>query len=397
MIAAIVVGGAVAGVTIGSLAAFGGLEGSLASSVVTGTADLQVGLSVGGVNEAAPHGLLDLPIDGSTATLTAQNVAPGDIAVATVSLHLKGDPLVEPARPITLIMSRSDDLDVSCNEPEGLAETPAAPGCDPDGELDDRSLMLIWYDYGTDGQISVTPDADGTEGNNQLDAGEVIIYGDSGTGAGLPAAGAAPLAPGAPVEIPLDADTTTPAVSEFFVPAFTYYIGVLWEFPDSGDLSDNEAQSDTFKMDYSFAIVDGVTAASVTVNAPATVSNGGSFSARVNVTEVTDFDTALFDVIYDPSVLSIADITPGIGVTDGDLGGTIIPIAGTNQIAPGVVRVLVNVSGSPGVTGAGFLADIHFDAVGTGVSAIDLANVLLGDNAAQEIASSFQGATVTVN
>ena len=152
---------AVAGVSVGSLIAFGGLQGSLASSVVPGAADLQVGLSVGGVNEASPHGIIDLPADGSTATLTAQNVMPGDFAQATVSLHLKGDPLVEPARRITLIMSRSDDLDVSCNEPEGLAEGgPITPGCDDDGELDDRSLMLIWYDYGTDGQISVTPDAD---------------------------------------------------------------------------------------------------------------------------------------------------------------------------------------------------------------------------------------------
>ena len=37
----------------------------------------------------------------------------------------------------------------------------------------------------------------------------------------------------------------------------------------------------------------------------------------------------------------------------------------TNQLAPGVVRVVINKPGFLGVTGAGYLAEIQFQAVGS--------------------------------
>ncbi|MBI2855843.1 MAG: hypothetical protein HYX93_03240, partial [Chloroflexi bacterium] len=137
---------------------------------------------------------------------------------------------------------------------------------------------------------------------------------------------------------------------------------------------------------------------SVSISAPASVASGNTFIARVNVGVVTNFDTGQFDVLFDSAVLAIDDITPGVDIINGDIGGTAIPVEATNQLAPGTVRVITNVPGTPGVSGAGFLADIRFRAVGAGgtFSTIDLTNLVLVDNLANTIPSSFAG-PVTVN
>ena len=91
-------------------------------------------------------------------------------------------------------------------------------------------------------------------------------------------------------------------------------------------------------------------------------------------------------------------IIDGIGITNGNIGITTIPVVATNQIAAGTIRVVVNVPGNPGVSGSGFLAEIHFRTIGTigTSSAINLTNVLVGNNVAQEIPSVAQGTTVTI-
>ena len=82
---------------------------------------------------------------------------------------------------------------------------------------------------------------------------------------------------------------------------------------------------------------------------------------------------------------------------NGDIIGTVIPVVGANPIAgaPGTLRVVVNLLGTDGVSGSGFLAKIQFRVIG-GVgtsSAIGLTNVLVGNNVAQEIPSVPQGTT----
>ena len=137
----------------------------------------------------------------------------------------------------------------------------------------------------------------------------------------------------------------------------------------------------------------------VSLEGPDAVEPGETFIVRVKVDQVTNLDVAGFRVVFDPAVLTVADIGPGADITDGDIEGVAIPVVGANEVSPGTVYVLVNVPGTPGVTGSGYLAEFRFQAAGNegAQSAIGLTGLLLGDNTALEIPARFAGpVTVTV-
>ncbi len=135
----------------------------------------------------------------------------------------------------------------------------------------------------------------------------------------------------------------------------------------------------------------GAQGVTVSVNAPSIAAPGSDFIATVDISAVTDFDAGNFDVVFNPGVLEIGDIT------NGDIDGTTIPVA-SNEISPGRIRVVINVSDYPGVTGSGYLSKLHFQVIGSAgtSSGIDLENGILGDNLAQEIPATWVGATVNV-
>ena len=122
----------------------------------------------------------------------------------------------------------------------------------------------------------------------------------------------------------------------------------------------------------------------VSIDAPAEVAPDSHFTARVDITEVLDFDACQFDVTYDPNVIELTD------VTGGEIGGTTIPIDMWGFIPPGEqgkARVIGNVPGVPGVSGSGYLAELHFHVVGSpgDISDIELSNGVLGDKDADPI------------
>jgi len=136
----------------------------------------------------------------------------------------------------------------------------------------------------------------------------------------------------------------------------------------------------------------------VSINAPAEVVVGSDFIARVDVSGVTNFDTCGFDVVYNPSVIHVTE------VTDGTIGSTIVPVDMWGYIPAGStdtgrVRVATNISGIvEGVSGNGYLAEIHFQVVGSAgqSSDITLEGVGMYDCYANPIVTTTQGATVTV-
>ncbi len=141
---------------------------------------------------------------------------------------------------------------------------------------------------------------------------------------------------------------------------------------------------------------------SVTIDAPDEVAAGSDFVARVNIDEVTGLDAYQFDVTYDPSVIEIIGVEGGIeGVTPGMIDSTSIrvdmwmfqPIG-----IPGTIRVLGNLPGVSGVTGTGYLAEIHFHVVGEigSSSDITLSNGKLFDNMGSQIPATWLGASVNV-
>jgi hypothetical protein len=86
-------------------------------------------------------------------------------------------------------------------------------------------------------------------------------------------------------------------------------------------------------------------------------------------------------------------------VTAGDIAGTVIPVDAWNLIAAGRARIVQNVPGLEGVSGAGQLAVLHFHVKGSSGSStsITLQNGLLGDNSAKEIIAQWVGASVNVS
>jgi len=130
----------------------------------------------------------------------------------------------------------------------------------------------------------------------------------------------------------------------------------------------------------------------VSIDAPDEAAAGSDFTANVNISEVVDFDGCNYDVSFDASVLQLDDVTSGL------IGSTAIPVDLYNEISPGTWTIVQNVPGLTGVSGAGYLAVLHFTVIGVegDSSSIILANGMLSDNLAEEIAAAWMGDSVDV-
>lgn len=131
---------------------------------------------------------------------------------------------------------------------------------------------------------------------------------------------------------------------------------------------------------------------SVTVDTPAEAAEGGTVVARLSISDVTALDAGQFDVVYDHEVLQLDD------VTNGEIGGTQIPVDLWNEIDSGECRVVVNVPGFPGVSGSGYLATLTFHVVGAcgDSGTLELSNGFLNNNLGEEIPAVWTGNSVTV-
>ncbi|MBI4283616.1 MAG: hypothetical protein HY663_04015 [Chloroflexi bacterium] len=129
----------------------------------------------------------------------------------------------------------------------------------------------------------------------------------------------------------------------------------------------------------------------VSINVPGKVAKGAEFIATVNVSEVANFDSASYDISFNPTIVEVTS------VTGGKIGETDIPVVLWNGTEPGIVKVLQNIPGVPGVSGSGYLARIHFRALSQGISNITLSNGVLADNQAHQLPADWLGASVEVS
>lgn len=134
----------------------------------------------------------------------------------------------------------------------------------------------------------------------------------------------------------------------------------------------------------------------VTVNAPPEVLEGGSFTASVDITYVEAFAAAEFIVTFDSTVIAVTD------VTDGELDGSTMHVDGfTTPWAadPNQMKVLVSWPPLyPGVSGDGYLCEMHFDVLGTdcNTSPIDLSDVKIANELGLPITATVVNASVHV-
>jgi hypothetical protein len=140
------------------------------------------------------------------------------------------------------------------------------------------------------------------------------------------------------------------------------------------------------------AVAVADTPVEVMVCAPHEVAQDSDFTAGISIGEVTDFDGCYYDVSFDASVLRLDDVTTGL------IGSTTIPVETYWEVSPGTWRVVQSIPGATGVNGTGYLAVLHFRAVGSlgDSSGISLSGNLY-DTLAEEIPATWTGDSIVVS
>ena len=139
-------------------------------------------------------------------------------------------------------------------------------------------------------------------------------------------------------------------------------------------------------------------AVDVGVSASASVKSGEYFTTQVSISGVTDFDAAVFTVVFDSDVLEIENPTVGGDISEGQIGGIAVDVGPVNAASPDVLNVVVSEAGLSGVTGSGYLCEIRFHAIGAaGASAsVNLENGTLSNKDGELIPASWGGTTINV-
>jgi general secretion pathway protein D len=148
-----------------------------------------------------------------------------------------------------------------------------------------------------------------------------------------------------------------------------------------------------------------------------TVNPGDAFSLGILVTDVTDLTSFQFDIAYDPAVLTatgtrLGPLFPANSQNPedpvvsffipGTLPGGEDPNDPTQVVPPGFVLFTAGtilapfpgVSVPPGAMGVPALAFVDFTAIGTGITALALSNVLLVDGGGLELPTDIVNGTV---
>jgi hypothetical protein len=134
---------------------------------------------------------------------------------------------------------------------------------------------------------------------------------------------------------------------------------------------------------FTSALANGVTP--VSIQPPlSSVGLGTIFDVFVDIADVLDLYAFQFDIGFDPAILSALNITEGSFLQS---GGATIFVPGSIDNSAGKITFTVDslLTAVSGVNGSGTLADLQFQAVGSGVSGINLSNVILLDSLLTDI------------
>jgi hypothetical protein len=125
----------------------------------------------------------------------------------------------------------------------------------------------------------------------------------------------------------------------------------------------------------------------VNIDAPDFAAEDSVFIARVNVTGVTGFYSANYEIVFNPSVFEVGN------VTNGQIDSTLIPVDTWQVVTPGVIRVVQNAEELHGVSGSGYIAELHFHVIGSDSSSseINFSNGVFNDINANQIPATWTG------
>ncbi len=125
---------------------------------------------------------------------------------------------------------------------------------------------------------------------------------------------------------------------------------------------------------------------------PSSTSTTSTIDVRLDVDEIANFNAASYGITFDPAVLQIESVGPGL------IGGTPIPVDLWNEAPAGTVNIVQDLPGVDTAGGVGYLATLTFNVVGplSSTSAIGSSNELLSDHLGTPIPSFWTGASATV-
>ena len=149
-----------------------------------------------------------------------------------------------------------------------------------------------------------------------------------------------------------------------------------------GMLANNEAEEIPAEWIDDKVIV-GPVKVELTAPEPEMAKSGGTFVASIDVDSIADFNTGLFDLSFDSSVVNVTD------VADGSLDGTTIPVEIWEFMDRDTIRVFLSlpVDTAAAASGSGYLAKISFKVLGNkgDECVLDIDNGFLGNIRAEEI------------
>ena len=132
----------------------------------------------------------------------------------------------------------------------------------------------------------------------------------------------------------------------------------------------------------------------VSVDAPEYVTD--TFNATIRIDNVTDLNSAQFDLSFNSSVVNVTDAD--VKVKDGEIDGEKVPVFNWDFVDADTVRVLVNMPMGEGVSGSGYLAEVVFEVNGKSgdKSELDISGGMLSDTEAKEIEAEWYGDEVRI-
>ncbi len=120
-----------------------------------------------------------------------------------------------------------------------------------------------------------------------------------------------------------------------------------------------------------------------TIDVCRSAPTGTSFNIDVVVEDLRGLDGYQLDVLYSPSLLKVSAIEPGLFLGPGG-----VDFSDTVPDSDGHVLLMYASMEGPSRSGSGALARMTFQAVGSGVTRIKLANVILGRSGGEAIGDS---------
>jgi general secretion pathway protein D len=127
---------------------------------------------------------------------------------------------------------------------------------------------------------------------------------------------------------------------------------------------------------------------------PIQVAPGATFTVSLMLDNAADLSAAPVQLVFDPKVLKLNDVTPGDLMSQG--GVAVTPTKNIDNVAGAAAVQISRPPGSPGASGSGTLLTFNFSALAPGTTQINAPNLSLRNSQGAPAATGSPQLTVNV-